>query len=341
LLQYYKSNPDFIFPQSRYNEVVRFVEGGLKDLSVSRTSFSWGVPVPGDSQHIMYVWLDALANYLTALGFPDLNAQLYKRFWGNAFHVVGKDILRFHAVYWPAFLMAADLPLPKKIIAHGWWTNEGQKISKSLGNVIDPHGLLQEFGRDATRYFLMREVPFGQDGNFACEQMIMRMNAELANNIGNLCQRTLSFVQKHTGGNVPLAGELSAEDKNLRTRCRDNSRYLRAMNGSVFSEALEETVELAMSANQYIDQQAPWNLKKQGDEKRLATVLVTLLEALHALAVRLQPFIPEASEAMLIQLGYTPETAARGVMLQNITKGYTYVGALPAPSPVFPRFLEK
>lgn len=204
LLAFYEENPDFIKPESRRNEVLSFVKGGLHDLSVSRTSFRWGIPIPGDSKHVMYVWLDALANYLSALGYPDTEAADFKAFWPADLHIVGKDILRFHAVYWPAFLMAADLPLPKKVVAHGWWTNEGQKISKSLGNVIDPVKLVEEFGLEQTRYFLMREVPFGNDGNFSRDAMIKRINADLANTIGNLVQRTLSLINKNCDGAVPV-----------------------------------------------------------------------------------------------------------------------------------------
>ncbi len=203
LLAFYDENPDFIKPESRKNEVLSFVRGGLHDLSVSRTSFTWGIPIPGDEKHVMYVWLDALANYLSALGYPDTESADFRSFWPADLHVVGKDILRFHAVYWPAFLMAADLPLPKRVVAHGWWTNEGQKISKSLGNVIDPVKLVEEFGLDQTRYFLMREVPFGNDGNFARDAMIKRINAELANTIGNLVQRTLTLINKNCDAKVP------------------------------------------------------------------------------------------------------------------------------------------
>ena len=195
LLEYYKNNPDFIMPASRKNEVVKFVEGGLKDLSVSRTSFSWGIPVTKDPSHVMYVWFDALTNYLSALGYPN-NQENLQTLWPTCTHVVGKDILRFHTVYWPAFLMAADLPLPKRIVAHGWWTNEGQKISKSLGNTIDPLQLVQDYGLDTVRYFLLREMSFGQDGDFSKSALISRNNSDLANAYGNLVQRIFSFIYK-------------------------------------------------------------------------------------------------------------------------------------------------
>ncbi|MDX1737930.1 MAG: methionine--tRNA ligase, partial [Alphaproteobacteria bacterium] len=215
LLDFYEQNPDFILPQSRRNEVLSFVKGGLKDLSVSRTTFKWGVPVPGDDDHIMYVWLDALTNYLTAVGYPDQDSESFKAFWPADIHMVGKDILRFHAVYWPAFLMAAELPLPKRVFAHGWWTNEGQKISKSVGNVIDPIDLIERYGLDQTRYFLMREVPFGNDGDFAHEAMVGRMNTDLANDIGNLCQRVMSMIFKNCDAAYPNVGAYTDDDKAL------------------------------------------------------------------------------------------------------------------------------
>ena len=211
LLEYYSAHPDCIGPQSRRNEVISFVKGGLRDLSISRTTFSWGIPVPGDKKHVMYVWLDALANYLSALGYPDNTPDL-KIFWPADLHMVGKDILRFHAVYWPAFLMAADLPCPKRIFAHGWWTIEGEKMSKSLGNAIAPADLVSEFGLDQTRWFLMREVPFGNDGNFSRERLVTVINSELANNIGNLVQRTLSMVHKNCGGNSDAKGDARWND---------------------------------------------------------------------------------------------------------------------------------
>ena len=214
LLAFYEENPDFVAPTSRFNEIKSFVKGGLKDLSISRTTFGWGVPVPNDPDHVMYVWLDALTNYLTATGWSEEGEGDYKALWPANLHMVGKDILRFHAVYWPAFLMAADLPLPARVFAHGWWTNEGQKISKSLGNVIDPVGLVEEFGLDQTRYFLMREVPFGRDGDFSRSAMIQRINSDLANDLGNLSQRSLSLISKNLDGVMPgLPTEMTDDDK--------------------------------------------------------------------------------------------------------------------------------
>lgn len=216
LLKYYEEHPEFIAPSARRNEVMSFVKSGLRDLSVSRTSFKWGVPVPGDDAHIMYVWLDALTNYITAAGYPDTESSDFKAFWPADLHMVGKDILRFHAVYWPAFLMAADLPLPKRVFAHGWWTNEGQKISKSVGNVIDPLELIEKYGLDQVRYFLLREVPFGNDGDYSHTAMVNRMNSELANDFGNLSQRVLSMIAKNCDGKVPAHGDFTDADKTLR-----------------------------------------------------------------------------------------------------------------------------
>ncbi|HEY8013050.1 MAG TPA: methionine--tRNA ligase, partial [Dongiaceae bacterium] len=215
LLEFYAAHPDFIAPESRRNEVTSFVRGGLRDLSVSRTSFTWGVPVPGDPAHIMYVWLDALTNYITATGFPDMESASYKRFWPADLHMVGKDILRFHAVYWPAFLMAAELPVPRRVFAHGWWTNEGQKISKSLGNVIEPLALIERYGLDPVRYFLLREMPFGNDGDFSHRSMVNRMNGDLANDLGNLAQRVLSMIAKNCSGILPAPGAFTAADQVL------------------------------------------------------------------------------------------------------------------------------
>ncbi|MEM6490707.1 MAG: methionine--tRNA ligase, partial [Pseudomonadota bacterium] len=263
LLAFYRDNPRFIAPESRRNEVVRFVEGGLQDLSVSRTTFSWGVPAPGVDGHILYVWLDALTNYMTAVDYPDETSERYQAFWPADLHMVGKDILRFHAVYWPAFLMAADLPPPKRVFAHGWWTNEGQKISKSLGNVIDPFALMEDFGRDAVRYFLLREVPFGNDGDFSRRAMIGRVNGDLANDFGNLAQRTLSMIAKNCGGVAPTPGAPTPEDAALLDAAGALPETLRSlMEDQQFNRALEAIWAVVGEANRYVAQQARWTLKK-------------------------------------------------------------------------------
>ncbi|MBN8531641.1 MAG: methionine--tRNA ligase, partial [Alphaproteobacteria bacterium] len=350
LLKFYAENPDFVYPASRFNEVKRFVEGGLEDLSVSRTSFKWGIPVPGDEKHVIYVWLDALFNYVSALEWPE--GENYKQFWekGDVYHVVGKDILRFHAVYWPAFLMAAGMKPPSRVIAHGWWTNEGQKISKSLGNVIDPLKLVEEFGLDATRYFLMREVPFGNDGNYSRVAMINRINAELANNIGNLCQRTLSMIAKNCGGKVPEVRDeaLTEEDRAflnaLWVTDRDTPKAVTSMYlDCKFYEILQEIVQMAGQANEYIDKQAPWGLKD--NPARRDAILYCLAEGIRCLAIYLQPFIPESAAKILDYLAIPGDQRGfahthhygKGLGKYSLEPGTP----LPVPQGVFPRYVEK
>jgi methionyl-tRNA synthetase len=335
LLSFYEENPNFIAPQAKRNEVMSFVRGGLNDLSVSRTSFSWGIKVPGDEAHVMYVWLDALVNYLTAAGYPDMNAPRYA-FWPANVHLVGKEIVRFHAVYWPAFLMAAGLPLPGKVFSHGWWTVEGEKMSKSLGNFIDVRPLIDEFGLDAVRFFLLREVPFGGDGDFSRKALISRLNVELANDLGNLAQRTLSFIAKNAGAQIPALGPLTEPDilifdqaKALTPKVRD------AIERLAFHEALEEIWKLVRAANAYIDHQAPWALRKT-DTTRMATVLRVLLETIRTIAILLQPFMPDSMAKLLDQLGIPPDTR----QIADLTPPLTEATPLPAPSGIFPRHVE-
>ncbi|MDX1975143.1 MAG: methionine--tRNA ligase [Rickettsiales bacterium] len=338
LLAYYEAHPNFIAPDSRRNEIISFVKGGLKDLSISRTTFSWGIPVPDDEKHIMYVWLDALANYLSALGYPDAAAPDYKAFWPASLHMVGKDIIRFHAVYWPAFLMAADLPLPERIFAHGWWTIEGEKMSKSMGNAIAPAELVGEFGLDATRYFLMREVPFGNDGNFSRERMIQVINSELSNNIGNLTQRTLSLIHKNCDGKIPES-EPSSLDPELQKLCYSSLETLsNLLNNNKFHLYIEEVVRIATAANGYIDKEAPWALKKT-DPVRMQHVLYQLAEVIRCIAILLQPLIPSSSEKILNQLAITLDK--RG--FESLTAAHALQSgtALPPPEPVFPRLIAK
>ena len=337
LLKFYGDNPDFIAPTSRRNEVVRFVEGGLQDLSISRTTFRWGVPAPDADGHILYVWLDALTNYMTAAGYPDLESESYKKFWPADLHMVGKDILRFHAVYWPAFLMAAGLQPPRRVFAHGWWTNEGQKISKSLGNVIDPFALVEEFGLDAVRYFLLREVPFGQDGDFSRAAMIARINGDLANDIGNLAQRVLSMIGKNCGGAAPTPGAFTTEDETMLAASADLLPNLRKLlNDQAFHRALEAIWAVVADANRYVDAQAPWTLKKT-DPDRMATVLYVLAETIRRLAILIQPFTPGAAEKLLDQLAQD----ARARDFSSIDASLKSGIALPKPSGVFPRFVEE
>lgn len=333
LLQFYAENPNFIMPESRRNEVIRFVEGGLIDLSVSRTSFSWGIPVPNDHEHVVYVWLDALTNYLTAIGYPDeTDAPL----WDASLHLVGKDILRFHAVYWPAFLMAAGLNPPKQVFAHGWWTNEGQKISKSVGNVIDPIALIETYGLDPVRYFLFREVPFGQDADFSHEALIGRLNSDLANSYGNLAQRVLSFIQKNADGVVPQPHDYGPDDLAFLAKGEELLETVRKdMENLAFHRALEHIWHLIGNANRYVDEEKPWALKTT-DEKRMNTVLYVLLETIRKVALLTQPFLPESSSKILDQLGVPESDRDYEHWLTRLAVGTK----LPAPQGVFPRWVK-
>ena len=342
LLDFYEANPDFVGPESRFNEVKSFVKGGLRDLSVSRASFSWGVPIPGDDAHVMYVWLDALTNYITATGWPTDgefgDAERNERFWPADLHMVGKDILRFHAVYWPAFLMAADLPLPKRVFAHGWWTNEGEKISKSLGNVIDPNSLAEEYGLDQTRYFLMREVPFGNDGDFSQRAMIHRMNGDLANDLGNLSQRVLSMIFKNCAGVMPaLPATPADEDKALLDAVDALLDQVRAhMDSQAFHEALRVIWQVISEANRYVDTTAPWGLKKT-DPDRMGEVLAVLAETIRQVAILVQPVMPESAAKILDQIGV--EADARG--FGQLAGGARLIAGvrINKPEPVFPRYI--
>ncbi len=338
LLEYYDQHPDFIQPAFRRNEVVSFVKQGLRDLSVSRTTFDWGVPVPDAPGHVMYVWLDALTNYITALGFPDDEAAMAK-FWPADVHIIGKDIVRFHAVYWPAFLMSAKLPIPKKIFGHGFINVEGAKMSKSLGNVLSPEAMVQEFGVDQLRYFLMREVPYGQDGSFSREQIINRINSELANDYGNLAQRVLSFINKNADAKVPTPGTLTEDDEALRKTLQELPDAVRAAFDTLaYSQALETIWAVIRAANVYVDKQAPWALRKT-DPARMETVLYMLCEAIRRVAILTQPFMPTASEKMLDQLGVAPD--ARSFEALKIGGRLTPGTPLPKPEGAFPRFVEK
>ena len=339
LLEFYNKNPNFILPNTRRNEVVSFVSGGLQDLSVSRTTFKWGIPVPDDDEHIMYVWLDALTNYLTGIGFPKTEGGEYKKYWPADLHMVGKDILRFHAVYWPAFLMAAGLEPPRRIFAHGWWTNEGEKISKSLGNVVDPIELVNKYGLDQVRYFLMREVPFGNDGDFANKAMINRINGELANDYGNLVQRVLSMVSKNCGGAVPIPEVFSIADKELLTAAQGLlSSNREAMNIQAFHVVLEAIWTIIRSANVYVNAQAPWKLAKE-DKGRMATVLYVLAETIRHLALLTQPFMPDSSAKILDQLAVAEDS--RSFNFFGADHALIPGAVIPDPHGVFPRYQEE
>jgi len=319
LLDLYAANPDFVRPESRRNEVVRFVEGGLKDLSISRTSFDWGVPVPASDNHVMYVWLDALTNYITGLGYPD-DTELWRRFWPADVHLIGKDVVRFHAVYWPAFLMSAGISLPKQVYGHGFLLSRGEKMSKSVGNVVDPMVLADRFGVDALRYFLLREVSFGQDGSYSAEAIVNRANAELANSFGNLAQRTLSMVFKNLAGVLPAPGE-AAEDRELLDQVAQatQNELPEAFDRFAFSVGIEAWLKAVFACNAYVDTQAPWALRKT-DPERMAAVLGTLVAAVRELARAIAPIIPASADKLLTLID-----AGEGG------------AAIPQPTPLFPR----
>ena len=319
LLKLYLDRPDFIRPESRRNEVMRFVEGGLKDLSVSRTSFDWGVPVPGSPGHVMYVWVDALTTYMTGVGYPDDKAE-YDRYWPADLHLIGKDIVRFHTVYWPAFLMSAKLPLPKQVFGHGFLLSRGEKMSKSVGNVIDPMELAKRFGVDSVRYFFLREVPFGQDGSYSAEAIVNRANAELANSFGNLAQRTLSMIYKNLDGVLPAPGEQDVDaELALIVQTAVELEIPRAFEQLAFSQGIEAWLRAVFACNQYIDAQAPWTLRKS-DPSRMAEVLGLLVNCIRLLTQAIAPIIPESAAKLLALID-----AGQG-------------GApIPQPTPLFPR----
>ena len=331
--------PGFLEPASRRNEMIAFVEGGLRDLSVSRTSFDWGVKVPGSDGHVMYVWVDALTNYLTGLGYPDNLPEGVSAFWPASLHLIGKDIVRFHTIYWPAFLMSAKLPVPQKVFGHGFLLNRGQKESKSLGNVTDPLALAERFGVDALRYFLMREVAFGQDGSYSAEAIVLRANAELANSFGNLAQRTLSMIAKNMGGRLetftPAAADTTLLDQ-VRAAC--GVELPREFEALSFSSGIEVWMQAVYACNQYVDEQAPWGLRKT-DPERMKAVLQTLFVALRDLAIAIQPVVPEKAAALLDQLGIAAEEQTFAALddgewfARLVASGFT----VAPPTALFPR----
>jgi methionyl-tRNA synthetase len=340
LLAHYAAQPDFIRPEARRNEVLRFVEGGLSDLSISRTSFDWGVKVPGAENHVMYVWLDALTNYLTGVGYPDTESESYKKYWPADLHVIGKDVVRFHAVYWPAFLMSADLPLPKQVFGHGHVLLRGEKMSKSLGNVVDPEALVASYGADSVRYFMLRDVTFGQDGSYSSEAIVTRVNADLANSFGNLAQRTLSFIAKNCGGVLPYGGREDDADVALQAKVaiattQELPDHFEALE---LSQGIEAWIRAVFACNQYIDVQAPWALRKT-DPERMVAVLATLCQAIVDLAIAIQPVVPRSAAKLLDQLGVP--AGERDFTILGDTGRYARLAAsgftLAPPTPIFPR----
>ena len=333
LLEYYRANPSFVYPKTRLNEVMSFVEGGLTDLSISRTSIKWGIPFPGDPAHVIYVWMDALTNYISALGFGDGNHEKFDRFWPADLQLIGKDIVRFHAVYWPAFLMAASIPLPKQIVGHGWWLRDNQKISKSLGNVVRPYNIIEDFGADPLRYYLLREMVFGQDQNYSDEQFLARYNADLANDLGNTLSRAIKMSDTYFGGKTPPIPCGVNDLRDVVDRCVP--AYLRHMDELAFQRALDDVWELLVAINSYIVSREPWKrFKQNGADDALARILWNILEALRIVCVMMAPVMPSTAREALTRLGADPAAIDRDALRW---------GALPtdapirATDPLFPR----
>mgnify|MGYP001260050322 FL=1 len=294
LLDYYEKNPNFILPQSRKNEVVSFVKSGLRDLSVSRKSFSWGIKVPSNEEHVIYVWLDALTNYISALKYPDISNELYNNFWPADVHIIGKDILRFHAIYWPAFLLAAKIPLPKRVYGHGWILSGEEKMSKSKGNILDPLEIIDNYGLDPLRYYLIKEVSFGNDGNISKEKLEDCTNSDLANNYGNFCQRVTAFAEKNCDSKVPDSVEFNDQDKNILNNFSNNIKTLRSyIDDQKLNSYVDFIVNVLFDANKYFNDQEPWN--KKNDKKRLNTIIYTSLELIRKISIMLYPIIPSSS----------------------------------------------
>jgi len=338
LLDLYRRVPDFVLPRERFNEVESFVRGGLQDLSISRTTFDWGVPVPGSPKHVMYVWVDALTNYITALGYPDTESEKFRRYWPADLHVIGKDIVRFHAVYWPAFLMSAGIELPRRIFSHGFLFNRGEKMSKSVGNVIDPFALANAYGVDQLRYFFLREVPFGQDGNYSHEAIAARINADLANDLGNLAQRSLTMVARQFGGRLPAPGPWSSADRAILAQADALiGRAREAMKTQQLHQVLNAAWEVVAEANRYFAAEAPWALAKT-DPQRQGTVLYVTAEVLRQIAILVQPTMP-ASAARLLDLLAVP-AAERQFSDLGGARRIAAGAQLPPPAPVFPRYVE-
>jgi methionyl-tRNA synthetase len=335
LLELFAKQPDFVVPDQYRNEVLAFINRGLKDFSVSRTTFDWGIPVPGNPKHVMYVWVDALTNYITASGFPDTTGPRAK-YWPASAHVIGKDITRFHAIYWPAFLMSAKLALPKQIVVHGFLFNRGEKMSKSTGNVISHVDLVEKYGLDAVRYFMMREVPFGQDGSFTHDTIVARMNADLSNDLGNLAQRSLSMVNKNCGAKVPVKGALTDADTEMLVSAQGLLAECRAQHKAyAISKSMDAIWRVVADANRYFAGQEPWGLKKT-DPARMETVLWVTAEVVRRVGILIQPYVPH-SAAKLLDLLAVPEDARSFAHFDDELKSGI---PLPAPVGIFPRYVE-
>ena len=295
LLKYYDDNKNFILPKSRRNEVIQFVKKGLKDLSISRTSFSWGIPVPKNDKHVIYVWLDALTNYISALNYPDLNDTKFKNFWPADVHIIGKDILRFHAIFWPAFLLAAKIPLPKRVFGHGWILSDDKKMSKSLGNILDPLEIIKKYGIDQLRYYLIKEVSLGNDGSISLENLKNCVNNDLANNYGNLCQRVFSFLKKNCGNKIPNSKNFTDIDKKFLSNLKDNLPKLKSLiDNQELNEYIKKVVSFSFDANKYFNDSEPWAVKKK-DPERMNTILFTIVEQIKNISILLNPIIPNAT----------------------------------------------
>jgi methionyl-tRNA synthetase len=338
LLAHFEANPDFILPPERRNEVVSFVKGGLNDLSISRTTFDWGVSVPDNPAHVMYVWVDALTNYITGVGYPDVSSEAFQKYWPAAVHVIGKDIVRFHAVYWPAFLMSAGIALPERVFAHGFLFNKGEKMSKSVGNVVDPFNLIDAYGVDQVRYFFLREVAFGQDGSYSHEAIVNRTNADLANDLGNLAQRSLSMIAKNCAGRIPEPGDFT--DADLAILGQADAMYQASrevMDRQALNKYLDVVWTVVADANRYFAGEEPWT-KKKTDFKRMETILYVTAEVVRQVAILAQPVMPGSTEKLLDLLAVAADS-----------RDFAHLGEagrlspgteLPAPTGVFPRYIE-